>query len=461
MMMRLVVAIALVGIVAGAHDTQAQSTADLQAIGQQAAAQYGVPWPILQAQIQGESSWNPNVGCNSRGACGIAQFLPGTAATYGVNVNDTTSSLYGAAQYDAALYQQKGSWVGALTAYSGGLTAADPKSYAGAFQAAQAADAGGVTPVATNPGTVPGSPTVTAIGSTITSQPFATAWNFVQGTLVGQLQQATARTLTMAQAPLSLILMLMVIVCGIGTTYGRMSVQELSSRVGRIIVIVGILKAGTFNEYVTQFLLVGLPQWIAANLSPAGAASSPAGPFDSAMLNFWNAAHEIWKETAWRDTLFMGLVLFACMVIVGLALLGMFMVFLTVTSLMSLVVVIAPLVVPALFFNYTRRFFDGMISVVVSLAGAIVLVDAVVQILSGAITQWLAALHASQDAWSDAVNLCGVATLVLILGSTVLVLPRVVESIGGAAAGIRMVAPFAVAHSAGRAARRAGRTIFS
>ena len=29
----------------------AQTTAELQAIGQQAAAQYGVPWPVFEAQI--------------------------------------------------------------------------------------------------------------------------------------------------------------------------------------------------------------------------------------------------------------------------------------------------------------------------------------------------------------------------------------------------------------------------
>ncbi|MBV8506554.1 MAG: transglycosylase SLT domain-containing protein [Alphaproteobacteria bacterium] len=105
-----------------AAPASAQTLAELQATGQQAAAQYGVPWPVLQQLIQGESSWNANIGCNSSGACGIAQFIASTAATYGVDVNDPTSSLYGAAHYLSDLRAQDGSWVAALTAYSGGCT---------------------------------------------------------------------------------------------------------------------------------------------------------------------------------------------------------------------------------------------------------------------------------------------------------------------------------------------------
>jgi len=137
-------AIALLLVLASTA-AQAQSAADLQALGQQYAGQYGVPWAIFQAQIQGESGWNPNIGCNAAGACGIGQFVPGTAAQFGIDPSNATQSLQAAAQYDAQLYASHGnSWAAALTAYTGGCTPANPcnASYAQAFAQAQAVDSG-------------------------------------------------------------------------------------------------------------------------------------------------------------------------------------------------------------------------------------------------------------------------------------------------------------------------------
>lgn len=46
------------------------------------ANQYGIRPDVALAQINQESGCNPNV-CSSQGACGIAQFIPGTWAQYG------------------------------------------------------------------------------------------------------------------------------------------------------------------------------------------------------------------------------------------------------------------------------------------------------------------------------------------------------------------------------------------
>lgn len=80
-----------------------------------AANAFGVPANLFVAQIGQESSFNPSA--QNGNATGIAQFMPGTAAQYGVNASDPTSSLYGAAKYDAALYSQYGSWQQALAKY--------------------------------------------------------------------------------------------------------------------------------------------------------------------------------------------------------------------------------------------------------------------------------------------------------------------------------------------------------
>ncbi|WP_406639138.1 NlpC/P60 family protein [Amycolatopsis sp. WGS_07] len=44
-----------------------------------------VPAPVLAAQIETESNWNPNAHNSKSGADGLAQFLPGTWAEYGVD----------------------------------------------------------------------------------------------------------------------------------------------------------------------------------------------------------------------------------------------------------------------------------------------------------------------------------------------------------------------------------------
>ncbi len=89
---------------------------------QQAATRWGVPPAVLGWQIQHESGGNPNAYNPSSGATGIAQFLPSTAAQPGYGIapfdpTDPVASINAAAQYDAALYQQTGSWTGALQRY--------------------------------------------------------------------------------------------------------------------------------------------------------------------------------------------------------------------------------------------------------------------------------------------------------------------------------------------------------
>jgi Transglycosylase SLT domain len=90
-------------------------------IAAQDAAQYGVPVGLFENQIQQESGFNPDPSTGVPGG-GIAQIEAQTAADPGyglspVDPDNPEQSLQFAAQYDAALYQQTGSWTGALQAY--------------------------------------------------------------------------------------------------------------------------------------------------------------------------------------------------------------------------------------------------------------------------------------------------------------------------------------------------------
>ena len=87
----------------------------------QAAQRNNIPAEILAGLIDTESSFNPNA-VSSAGARGLAQFMPPTAAEFGVNVNDPMSSIDGAARYLRYLVDYfDGDMNKAIYAYNGGM----------------------------------------------------------------------------------------------------------------------------------------------------------------------------------------------------------------------------------------------------------------------------------------------------------------------------------------------------
>lgn len=85
----------------------------------QAATYYGINPNLFERQIQQESGFNPNA-YSPAGAEGIAQFMPATAASMGVNPWDPASALYGAANLMSQLNRQFGNYAMALAAYNAG-----------------------------------------------------------------------------------------------------------------------------------------------------------------------------------------------------------------------------------------------------------------------------------------------------------------------------------------------------
>ncbi|WP_162173470.1 lytic transglycosylase domain-containing protein [Pseudacidobacterium ailaaui] len=64
---------------------------------------YGIPRALFRAILAQESGWNPGA-VSSKGAKGLGQLMPGTAARFGVrNPFSITENLSGAAQYLAGL----------------------------------------------------------------------------------------------------------------------------------------------------------------------------------------------------------------------------------------------------------------------------------------------------------------------------------------------------------------------
>ena len=94
-----------------------------QDIARQAATYYGISPDLFVRQITQESGFNPSA-YSPAGAEGIAQFMPSTAASMGVNPWDPNSALYGGARLMSQLnHEFGGNYAQALAAYNAGSSA--------------------------------------------------------------------------------------------------------------------------------------------------------------------------------------------------------------------------------------------------------------------------------------------------------------------------------------------------
>lgn len=93
-----------------------------------AALKHGVPVDLFLKLVQQESGWNAQARSH-KGAMGLAQLMPQTAAYLGVNPNVPQENLDGGARYLAEQYREFRSWRLALAAYNAGPHAV--KKYGG------------------------------------------------------------------------------------------------------------------------------------------------------------------------------------------------------------------------------------------------------------------------------------------------------------------------------------------
>ncbi|SNS79211.1 lytic transglycosylase domain-containing protein [Tropicimonas sediminicola] len=93
-------------------------------VAKSAARKHGVPEDLFLRLVQQESNWRVSAKSH-KGAIGLAQLMPGTAAKLGVNPHDPRQNLEGGARYLRMMYDRYGSWRLALAAYNAGPGAVD------------------------------------------------------------------------------------------------------------------------------------------------------------------------------------------------------------------------------------------------------------------------------------------------------------------------------------------------
>lgn len=94
------------------------------ALAKEAARRHGVPEDLFLRLVQQESGWNPGA-VSPKGAMGLAQLMPGTAALLSVDATDPAENLDGGARYLAMMYDRFGTWRLALAAYNAGPEAVE------------------------------------------------------------------------------------------------------------------------------------------------------------------------------------------------------------------------------------------------------------------------------------------------------------------------------------------------
>lgn len=88
------------------------------------ARKHGVPEETFLRLVQQESGWNDGA-VSPKGAKGLAQLMPTTAAHLGVDIDDPKENLEGGARYLRMMYDRFGSWRLALAAYNAGPMAVE------------------------------------------------------------------------------------------------------------------------------------------------------------------------------------------------------------------------------------------------------------------------------------------------------------------------------------------------
>ncbi|MGH1414457.1 MAG: lytic transglycosylase domain-containing protein [Pelagimonas sp.] len=85
----------------------------------EAARRHGIPEDLFLRLVKQESNFNPNA-LSHAGAIGLAQLMPGTAKSLGVDPKDPKQNLDGGARYLKTQYKKFKSWRLALAAYNAG-----------------------------------------------------------------------------------------------------------------------------------------------------------------------------------------------------------------------------------------------------------------------------------------------------------------------------------------------------
>ena len=325
-------------------------------------------------------------------------------------------------------------------------------------------DTGTGTTTATTDGTIASAAAaggVTATGNHLL--PYSWLWSEYQTAIAVPIQSAIGQVETMVSAPLQAILSLSVMMFGVAVGMGRLRIDDLTHRFVRIAVVVAATGIGSvyYQEYVVNFFN-GLPNWFATSITGATVAN-PGSLFDQIGADMWaHITNTWWNVPKLSSSVFLNaLIILVAIVLIYVGLTLMFIVVLITNILMQLVITLGPLLMVSLAFDYTRAIFDRWMGSLIMLSLVTLGADIVGSVFAGVIKAALGVVTVSGEPLTDCIQLLSVAIVTMTMATGLLVLPRILESIVGAAGATLMAAGYGLvtkgAKAAGQVAGTAGR----
>jgi hypothetical protein len=285
-----------------------------------------------------------------------------------------------------------------------------------------------------------GSTTTAAAGST-SMTPFSLVWNDYESVMAGPISTDIGNVLTTAAQPLGLFLLLDMLVMGCLIAVGMNNFNNLWRRLFKIMVVIALV--GAANIYQSDFVSVvtSLPTWLNQGLGISGNALGPAGNFDKVSAAFLSAVHTAWAQVPWGSEMFLDAGMFAiAFVIMYGAEIIMFGVWFVAQVITQILLVIGPFMALTLLSEYLSDIFVRYIKTLLLMVVVSFIVNFVTVLALQVMTALIGAISPSAVAGTLIAGVFGAAIAVAAIASAVVVLPRVIEGLAGAAGAPNMAA---------------------
>lgn len=208
---------------------------------------------------------------------------------------------------------------------------------------------------------------------------FAFLWQAYDGTFVNTVTTISGQGLTAVAELYNLVLSLAVVVFGALMLMGRITWAEISGATVKALIISAILTPAYFNPYVRDLFLNTAPDWISSALGLTAPSANSATEFSTIYEACRNLIAQA-RGAAGLMNVGAHIEIAICQLAIGIALLGVFIIFIAVRVLTGMLICAAPFVFPFYLFNSTRGIGDRLVGKFIGLMLMYLLIAVVIQI---------------------------------------------------------------------------------
>jgi type IV secretion system protein VirB6 len=192
------------------------------------------------------------------------------------------------------------------------------------------------------------------------------------------------------QGPITAVVVLWIIVTSILVMRGDVTARIGVSKIVTVSIIVGLVMSSTlYNEYITTFFTVGLPDWIASSVNGVSGTTPSAQEFDTIWMQSLQVFSQINSRFNWYDVIYnIQLGMLQTFVIIPIAV--MFLVYEVAKIMIDVMVCVGPFLLVGYMFGATRGIADRFIGKLISLSILVLLVDIVLAIIVSGYVNYIA-----------------------------------------------------------------------